>query len=121
MISGIVTAISSTALAFEVGGTVLAVPVNLGDTVEVEPTMKVAPGRSVFQMDSEAEGLRVEVQMPETRIAKVRQGDAVEVAFAPTRELGFVSRDCLEMRQGLIHPSRLLRMARFPTQGQQLC
>jgi multidrug efflux pump subunit AcrA (membrane-fusion protein) len=32
-------------------------------------------------MDSEESGLRVEVQMPETLIARVRQGDEVQVGF----------------------------------------
>jgi RND family efflux transporter MFP subunit len=48
---------------------------------EVDPAMRVAAGQVVFEMDSEEAGLRVEVQMPETLIARVRQGDAVQVRF----------------------------------------
>jgi RND family efflux transporter MFP subunit len=48
---------------------------------EIEPAMKVASGQTVFEMDSKASGLRVEVQMPETLIARVRQGDDVQVSF----------------------------------------
>ena len=47
--------------------------------------MKVSGGQRVFEMDSGESGLRVEVQMPETLIAQVDQGDAVEVAFPSTR------------------------------------
>jgi multidrug efflux system membrane fusion protein len=50
-------------------------------TREIDPAMKVAGGQVVFDMDSEETGLRVEVQMPETLIARVRQGDEVEVSF----------------------------------------
>jgi RND family efflux transporter MFP subunit len=48
---------------------------------EVDPAMRVAAGQTIFEMDSEEGGLRVEVQMPETLIARVRQGDAVQVRF----------------------------------------
>jgi RND family efflux transporter MFP subunit len=48
---------------------------------EIDPAMKVASGTTAFEMDSEESGLRVEVQMPETLIARVRQGDEVEVGF----------------------------------------
>jgi RND family efflux transporter MFP subunit len=48
---------------------------------EVDPAMRVAGGETAFEMDSEESGLRVEVQMPETLIARVRQGDEVEVGF----------------------------------------
>jgi RND family efflux transporter MFP subunit len=48
---------------------------------EIDPAMPVAAGQTVFEVDSEESGLRVEVQMPETLIARVRQGDEVEVGF----------------------------------------
>jgi RND family efflux transporter MFP subunit len=48
---------------------------------EIDPAMRVGAGQTVFEMDSEESGLRVEVQMPETLIARVRQGDEVEVGF----------------------------------------
>jgi multidrug efflux system membrane fusion protein len=48
---------------------------------QVEPAMEVAGGQVVLEMDSEESGLRVEVQMPETLIARVRQGDEVRVGF----------------------------------------
>lgn len=48
---------------------------------EIDPAMKVASGQTAFELDSEESGLRVEVQMPETLIARVRQGDEVEVGF----------------------------------------
>jgi RND family efflux transporter MFP subunit len=48
---------------------------------EIDPAMEVAGGQMVFEMDSEESGLRVEVQLPETLIARVKQGDAVEVTF----------------------------------------
>lgn len=48
---------------------------------EIEPAMKVASGQVAFEMDSGEEGLRVEVQMPETLISRVTQGDQVSVAF----------------------------------------
>ncbi len=56
---------------------------------EVEPAMEVGGGQVVLEMDSGESGLRVEVQMPETLIARVKQGDPVEVTFpgfADTRE-----------------------------------
>lgn len=46
----------------------------------VDPAMKVASGVMVFEMDR-AGGLRAEVQMPETLIARVRQGDIAQVGF----------------------------------------
>ena len=49
---------------------------------DVDPAMQVASGQSVFKMDNEEQGLRVEVQMPETLIAQVRQGTEVNVRFA---------------------------------------
>ncbi len=48
---------------------------------EIDPAMKVTSGQTVFEMDSEESGLRVEVQMPETLITRVRQGDDVQVSF----------------------------------------
>ncbi len=186
VISGIVTAISDTKLAFEVNGTVLTVEVNLGDVVErdqvlarldpepielavrdaeagasearafrevarteygravqlfeaevisrqeferaiamrdsrdsqveaasarlnlarrdlrrsvlrapfggaisvrnIEPAMKVAAGETAFEMDSEETGLRVEVQMPETLIARIHQGKEATVRFPSTED-----------------------------------
>jgi RND family efflux transporter MFP subunit len=181
VLSGIVTAVSDTRLAFEVGGTVVAVPVALGEAVErgqelarldrepfelavrdaeatlteataqqtlartefertrslyrsgvssrqkldtalalrdardsqvdaaqarldlarrdlrrsvleapfagkisvraIEPAMKVTSAQTVFEMDSGESGLRVEVQMPETLIARIRLGAEVRVGF----------------------------------------
>ena len=54
----------------------------------IDPAMKVATGQSAFEMDSEEGGLRVEVQMPETLIARVHQGDGVEVGF-PSKDARF--------------------------------
>ena len=48
---------------------------------EIDPARQVAVGQTAFKMDSAEGGLRVEVQMPETLIARVRQGDEVEVGF----------------------------------------
>ncbi len=48
---------------------------------DVDPARKVNSGQTVFEMDSGELGLRVEVQMPETLIARVRQGDEVQVGF----------------------------------------
>jgi multidrug efflux pump subunit AcrA (membrane-fusion protein) len=48
---------------------------------EIDPAMKVANGQIAFELDSEESGLRVEVQMPETLIARIRQGAEVEVTF----------------------------------------
>jgi len=48
---------------------------------QIDPAMKLASGQVVFEMDSAESGLRVEVQMPETLIARVRQGGAVGVRF----------------------------------------
>jgi RND family efflux transporter MFP subunit len=47
----------------------------------IDPAMKVASGQTAFEMDSDESGLRVEVQMPETLITRVRQGDVVRVTF----------------------------------------
>lgn len=47
----------------------------------IEPAMEIAGGQVVFELDSEVGGLRVEVRMPETLIARVRQGDEVGVTF----------------------------------------
>jgi RND family efflux transporter MFP subunit len=51
---------------------------------EIDPAMKLASGQVVFEMDSGESGLRVEVQMPETLIARVHQGDEVAVTFPST-------------------------------------
>jgi multidrug efflux system membrane fusion protein len=48
---------------------------------EIDPAMKLASGQIAFEMDSRESGLRVEVQMPETLIARIRQGDDVFVSF----------------------------------------
>jgi RND family efflux transporter MFP subunit len=48
---------------------------------EVDPAQRVAAGQIVFELDSEESGLRVEVQMPETLIDRVRQGDPAQVRF----------------------------------------
>lgn len=56
---------------------------------EVDPAMAVAGGQTVFEMDSEESGLRVEVQMPETLVARVRQGDRVEVGFPASGDARF--------------------------------
>jgi RND family efflux transporter MFP subunit len=48
---------------------------------EVDPAMAVAAGQRVFEMDSKEAGLRVEVQMPETQIERIEQGDEVAVSF----------------------------------------
>jgi RND family efflux transporter MFP subunit len=48
---------------------------------EIDPAMEVAGGQMVFEMDNEESGLRVEVQLPETLIARVKQGDEVQVTF----------------------------------------
>jgi len=48
---------------------------------EVDPAMKLASGQVAFEMDSEESGLRVEVQMPETLIARIERGMQVDVAF----------------------------------------
>jgi multidrug efflux system membrane fusion protein len=48
---------------------------------DIEPAMKVASGQVVIEMDSSESGLRVEVQMPETLIAYVRQGEKVKVGL----------------------------------------
>ena len=48
---------------------------------EIDLAMKLASGQIAFEMDSGESGLRVEVQMPETLIARIRQGDRVSVTF----------------------------------------
>jgi RND family efflux transporter MFP subunit len=48
---------------------------------EIDPAMKLASGQVVYEMDSGESGLRVEIQMPETLIARVHQGDKVEISF----------------------------------------
>ena len=47
----------------------------------IDPAVRVVSGQTIFEMDGEESGLRVEVQMPETLIARVRQGAEVEVGF----------------------------------------
>ncbi len=47
----------------------------------IDPAQRIAAGETAFELDSEESGLRVEVQMPETLIDRVRQGDAARVAF----------------------------------------
>ena len=47
----------------------------------IDIAQKVASGQVAFEMDSEESGLRVEVQMPETLIARVRQGTRAQVSF----------------------------------------
>jgi RND family efflux transporter MFP subunit len=47
----------------------------------IDPAMKVASGETAFEMDSDETGLRIEVQMPETLITRVRQGTTVQVTF----------------------------------------
>jgi RND family efflux transporter MFP subunit len=61
---------------------VLKAPFDGGISVRsVEPAMEVTGGQVVFELDSQESGLQVEVQMPETLIGRVRQGDDVEVGF----------------------------------------
>jgi multidrug efflux system membrane fusion protein len=48
---------------------------------EIDAAMKFASGEIAFEMDSGERGLRVEVQMPETLIARVHQGDEVSITF----------------------------------------
>lgn len=61
---------------------VLAAPFQGSISVrEIEPAMEVGGGQVVFEMDSGESGLRVEVQMPETLIVRVRQGSEVQVGF----------------------------------------
>ncbi len=47
----------------------------------IDPAQKVASGEIAFEMDSGESGLRIEVQVPETVIARVRQGHEVDVSF----------------------------------------
>jgi RND family efflux transporter MFP subunit len=47
----------------------------------IDPAQRIAAGETAFEMDSEESGLRVEVQIPETLISRVRQGDPVQVSF----------------------------------------
>jgi RND family efflux transporter MFP subunit len=51
-------------------------------TREIDPAMEILRGQVAFEMDSEESGLRIEVQMPETLIMRVQQGDRVQVSFA---------------------------------------
>ena len=55
---------------------------------EIDPAMKVASNQIVIEMDSVESGLRVEVRMPETLVARVRQGDEVEVRFPSIEHVG---------------------------------
>jgi multidrug efflux system membrane fusion protein len=48
---------------------------------EVDRSVTVTAGQTVFEMDSGESGLRVEVQMPETLISRIGQGDEVVVTF----------------------------------------
>jgi RND family efflux transporter MFP subunit len=50
-------------------------------TREIDPAMEVASGQTAFEMDSGESGLRIEVQMPETLITRIDQGDVVRVSF----------------------------------------
>jgi RND family efflux transporter MFP subunit len=47
----------------------------------VDPAQEVLGGQVVIEMDSGESGLRVEVQVPETLITRVKQGREVEVTF----------------------------------------
>jgi multidrug efflux system membrane fusion protein len=47
----------------------------------VEPAETVYTGKVVFELDSGESGLRAEVQVPETLIAKIAQGQEVDVSF----------------------------------------
>ncbi len=47
----------------------------------IDPAQKVASGEVAFEMDSGESGLRIEVQVPETVIARVKQGMEVDVSF----------------------------------------
>ena len=47
----------------------------------IDPAQKVASGQIAFEMDSGESGLRIEVQVPETVIARVEQGQQVDVSF----------------------------------------
>ena len=47
----------------------------------IDPAQRVASGEIAFEMDSGESGLRVEVQVPETVIARVKQGQQVDVNF----------------------------------------
>ena len=48
---------------------------------QIDPAQRVAAGETAFELDSAESGLRVEVQMPETLIDRIGQGDAVQVRF----------------------------------------
>jgi RND family efflux transporter MFP subunit len=54
----------------------------------IEPAMTMGPGETAFELDSEESGLRVEVLMPETLIARVHQGDEASVSFPSAGEPG---------------------------------
>ena len=60
----------------------------------IDPAVKVISGQTAFDMDSEESGLRVEVQMPETLIARVRQGAEVEVGFPYIKDPSHCTRFC---------------------------
>jgi multidrug efflux system membrane fusion protein len=47
----------------------------------IDPAQRIAAGETAFELDSEEGGLRVEVQMPETLIDRVKQGSEVRVRF----------------------------------------
>lgn len=47
----------------------------------IDPAQKIASGEIAFEMDSGESGLRVVVQVPETVIALVKQGQLVDVSF----------------------------------------
>jgi len=47
----------------------------------IDPAQKVASGETAFEMDSGESGLRIEVQVPETLIARVIQGQEVDASF----------------------------------------
>ena len=47
----------------------------------IDPAQKVAAGQTAFEMDSGESGLRIEVQVPETLIGRVRQGQEVDASF----------------------------------------
>ena len=51
----------------------------------IDPAQRIAAGETAFDIDSEESGLRVEVQMPETLIDRIHQGDAAQrrCAFPP--------------------------------------
>ncbi len=58
---------------------------------DIEPAQEVFGGQVIFEMDSGESGLRVETQVPETVIARVQQGIAVEVSFPAVPERRFAA------------------------------